>query len=734
MLRLAHRWPGLLAAIVLIVLSLSGVALSVFPASESLMSPQAQADLTVGRLAERVHAVYPDLSQIRRAPSGKITAYWFDNGTPKAAVIDPATGKGVGSADGSPVERWLVNLHRSLFLGDNGRIVTAIAAGLMLVLSISGILLVARRTGGWLRFFTRLKGPLAGRIHVEMARVTVLGLMFSSLTALWMTASTFGFLPQGPEGPDFPASVSGQSNVSLTAVPAFQSTPVSSLRSLTFPAVGDATDVYTLQTDAGTGYVDQGNGAMLAWADAGIWDRISQTIMMLHTGRGFAVVGLFLGAMALGIPAMALTGIQQWLAARRSRPRIKGNAHAAQAETIILVGSEGGSTWGFAGTLHAALTAENQKVHVAPMSGFNPGRYGHARQFVIMAATYGDGDAPASAKGFLDLLAALPEAPKAPVAVLGFGDRSFPHFSAYGGQVAQAAAAKGWKAIIGYVVIDRQSPQDFARWGKAFGKATGIALELDHKPVMPRISELQLVSRRDYGTDLQANAAILRFKLPVLSFWQRLTGHTVRYEAGDLVGIIPEGSPVARFYSLASSRRDGFVEICVRKHPAGLCSSQLVELQPGATVRAFFRSNPGFRPARGRKPVILIGAGTGIGPLAGFARANTRQRPMHLYFGARHPTSDAFYAPEIALWQSEGRLSSATTAFSRAAEGSYVQDALRRDGKRVAGLIAAGAQVMVCGGADMAAGVAEALADIMKPLGLTPAKLKAEGRYAEDVY
>ena len=46
---------------------------------------------------------------------------------------------------------------------------------------------------------------------------------------------------------------------------------------------------------------------------------------------------------------------------------------------------------------------------------------------------------------------------------------------------------------------------------------------------------------------------------------------------------------VARFYSLASARSDGFVEIVVRKHPGGLCSGQLLALRPGDTVQAFLR-------------------------------------------------------------------------------------------------------------------------------------------------
>ncbi len=41
---------------------------------------------------------------------------------------------------------------------------------------------------------------------------------------------------------------------------------------------------------------------------------------------------------------------------------------------------------------------------------------------------------------------------------------------------------------------------------------------------------------------------------------------------------------------------------------------------------------------------------------------------------------------------------------------------------------------MVCGGREMASGVAETLAAILEPMGLSPARLKAEGRYVEDVY
>jgi sulfite reductase (NADPH) flavoprotein alpha-component len=735
MIRGFHRWPGLLAALVLLVLSLSGAALSIFPTAERLSAPQAAASLSIADLAERVQAAHPQVEQIRRAPSGRITAYWFEDGAPQAAVIDPATGQGIASADPNPLERWLTNLHRSLFLGDSGRIAAAAGAAAMLVLALSGAVLVARRAGGWRRWFAPLRGPLPGRLHVEIARVAVAGLLLSSATALWMTASTFELLPDEPASPAMQTDPSGRVGASLAAMNILKETPVAELRSLTFPAPGDTADVLTVKTDRGTGHLDQGTGALLAWSDLTGWQRVSETIYMLHTGQGAAGLGLILGLMALGVPVMTVTGVILWLAGWRARPRIRNNATAGRAETILLVGSEGGSTWSFAATLHAALTNMGQTVHAAAMSSFDPARYGRAQRILVLAATYGDGDAPASAKGFIERLRSLPAAPAVPLAVLGFGDRSFPAYCAFARAVAETAEAKGWRMLVPFDTIDRQSTQDFARWGQVLGAAIGVDLKLVHQTVLPAVLPLTLVSRRDYGAEVQAPTAILRFALPEVPLWRRLTGRGFgRFSAGDLLGILPEGSAVTRFYSLASGRRDGFIEIVVRKYPAGLCSGQLLGLEVGDTVNGFLRGNPSFHADRGRAPLILIGAGTGIGPLAGFVRANARHRPIHLFFGMRHPDSDFLYAEELADWRRKGRLRQLATACSRGRMPRYVQDTLREEAIELAKLVRKGAKIMVCGGRGMAAGVSEALADILAPAGLSPALLKAEGRYVEDVY
>ena len=100
----------------------------------------------------------------------------------------------------------------------------------------------------------------------------------------------------------------------------------------------------------------------------------------------------------------------------------------------------------------------------------------------------------------------------------------------------------------------------------------------------------------------------------------------------------------------------------------------------------------------------------------------------------RHPASDYLYGEDLARWQKDGRLAHLATAVSRGEQPNYVQDALRAEGAELSRLVRDGARVMVCGGRDMAAGVAGVLAELLAPDGLTPIGMKAEGRYVEDVY
>ena len=729
-----HRWLGLTVGTLAVVLGVSGALLAIDPVQQAWQAPAAPRDLPVATLVERVTRTVPGAEEIRRLPSGAIVVFSFAGDQPQASYVDPADGRVLGAWQASALPRWVKNLHRSLLLGDAGRWGAAGIALTMALLCASALMLLLRRMGGWRRLAARVRGSLAQRIHVVAGRVVLAVLCLTSLTALTMSASTLGLVALDTRAePDVLSQVTGQTALPAAQLAALQGVAMPDLRKLNIPSASDPQDTWKVTTAQGQGWIDRYSGQMLAWQDATLAQRTYDLAVVLHTGEAAWPWAVVLGCVGASVLLFWLSGVVIWWQARRLAPHITGNAPLAQADVLIYVASEGGSTWAFAQTLLDALSQVGHRVHASALENFQT--TAATRQVFVLAATYGEGQAPAHASHALAHIARL-KAGAVPVTVLGFGDRQFPAFCAFAQALDETLRTQGWPALLPLECIHQQSGQQFARWGIALAQAMGEPLVLEHVPRTPPTTPLTLTARRDYNGGAGPATAILRFAWPAQTLGARLRGHGLaRFAAGDLVGIVPPGSAVPRYYSLASGQEDGFLEICVRQMAGGLCSTHLLGLQLGDSVTAFIRSNPGFALPRTRRPVLLIGAGTGVAPLAGFIRRNDRRTPMHLYFGGRDPARDFYFGPDIQRWLVEGRLATLHTAFSRVPDGGgYVQDALRRDAEQLRDWASQGAIVRVCGGRAMAQGVAEALDAVLAPLQLSVAKLKASERYAEDVF
>ncbi|WP_373716889.1 PepSY domain-containing protein [Roseateles sp.] len=728
-----HRWLGLTLGTLAAVLGITGAVLAFDPVQQAWQAPAAAGSLPVATLVERVTRNVPDVEEIRRLPSGGIVVFSFAGDQPQASYVDPVDGRVLGAWEPSALPRWVKNLHRSLLLGDAGRWGAAGVALTMGALCVSALVLLLRRMGGWRRLTARVRGTLAQRIHVVAGRVVLAVLCMTSLTALTMSASTLGLVTLDRTEPEVLSVVTGVPDRPGAQLAALKGLAVKDLRKLTFPGTSDPEDTWTVTTAQGQGWIDRYSGQMLVWQGATVAQRVNDWAVVLHTGEAAWLWAVVLGLAGASVLVFWLSGMVIWWQARRQTPQMSGNTPLAQADVLIFVASEGGSTWGFAQTLHNALSESGHRVHSSPLENFRT--TAATRQVFVLAATYGEGQAPAHASQALSHIAKL-DAKAVPVTVLGFGDRQFPTFCAFAVALDQTLRARGWPALLPLECIHQQSGQQFARWGVALAQALGETLVLEHVPRVPSTVQLMLIARQDYPDAFEAPTAILRFAWPAQSLGARLRGHGLaRFAAGDLVGIVPPGSAVPRYYSLASGVEDGFVEICVRQMPGGLCSTHLLGLQVGDRVTAFIRSNPGFALPRTRRPVLLVGAGTGVAPLAGFIRRNDRRSPMHLYFGGRDPARDAYFGPDLQRWLGEGRLATLKTVFSRVPDGGgYVQNALRRDAERVRDLVAQGAIVRVCGSRVMAQGVTETLDEVLAPLRLSVATLKTKERYAEDVF
>ena len=732
MLRKLHGLPSLLVALFLIVLATTGAILSLMPTIHRAATViPANGVVSVAALAQNVVAHHPNVQKIERDLSGEVIVYYQSNNQSKTDLVNPLTGQSIAPYQPSAFMGWIKDLHRSFLLHDTGRIVAGVMAATMVLICLSGTLLLVRRIGGWKALVKPFKGKGGKRIHSELARFAVLGLLLSSLTGCYMSAVRFGLLTDHTYiPPSYPDSVSGGEPAPVGSLTALKQIDLSALRELVFPYPGDLQDFYTLTTHRGSGFVDQSTGQLLNFTylpEIGVFQK---WIIKLHTGEGLWWLGLILGATALSVPVLSYTGILAWWKRRKSAKGSLVNTDVNLADTIILVGTEGNTTWGFAQDLHRNLIQAGRQVHCAQMNQLAD-HYPQADRLFILTSTYGNGDAPTTAHQFMAKLKTFQGSKALQFAVLGFGDRQFPHFCQFALDVNATLINKGLTSFYDTGLIDRCSAVQFREWGNAIADVTGWPLALTHNPLPVQTVKLALIEREDYGLNGLAATSILRFSAAgtqLLPF----------FEAGDLLGVMPPGEETARFYSLASSTTDKVLEICVRKQPHGLCSGYLHGLKAGDCIEGFIRHNPEFRPAVGSNPVILIGAGAGIGPLTGFIRKNTQRNPMFLYWGGRSENADFLYQPDLGRYLDDQRLTGLQTTFSQvegpAKEKAYVQDKLLQDQTVLRQMLEQGAQILVCGGRDMANGVSQAMNDILKPLQTNVEALKAQGRYLEDVY
>lgn len=730
-MRSFHSLAGLFGGLLVIFMASTGFVLSLQPLADAATTMAADSNVTVAALADRVAADLPGVERLVRSASGQLVAYTAQDGLRSAVIVDPQTGAAAGAYAPSALFSFITDLHRCFMLGNVGHGATGFSALVILALAISGMLLLVGKMGGWRKLLTASRGTGSQRLHTDLARIGVAVLLLTSMTGVYMSAVNFALLPENAGAMfAFPPASAGDTMAPIASLEALAAIPLTDLRELTFPALGDATDVFTVTTQAGQGFVDQGTGAMLSFSPNDAWQRAYEFIYLLHTGQGAPMVALLVGLGALSVPLLAVTGTIIWWMRRRNTPRIASNVSWRDADTVILVGSEGGSSWGFAATLQQELQQQGQRVHVAAMNALRRS-YPNASRLLVLAASYGDGAAPASARQFLARLEHFASKPS--FAVLGFGDQSFSQFCGFAARVDAALEAKGLVRLLPLATVDRQSVGHFAAWGKSLGARLGLPVVLNHVATRPATSKLVLVERTLYGMEVQAPVAVLKFSAPQSrrgQFGRRLP----RFEVGDLVGIVPPGADAPRYYSLASASRDGVLEICVRKQSGGLCSEFLHSLVPGEAIDSFIRPNPDFRPKAGRRPLILIGAGAGVAPLAGFIRHNRHRRAVHLFFGGRDPASDFLYRDDLQTALDEGRLTSLNTRFSRVMGGGYVQDLVSEEAEAVRRLVQQGAQIMVCGGRDMANGVRGAIETCLAPLGLSVDGLKQKGLYLEDSY
>jgi sulfite reductase (NADPH) flavoprotein alpha-component len=181
----------------------------------------------------------------------------------------------------------------------------------------------------------------------------------------------------------------------------------------------------------------------------------------------------------------------------------------------------------------------------------------------------------------------------------------------------------------------------------------------------------------------------------------------------------------------------------------GVTSTYLADRRKqGDQVKTYVRPNRHFKlPQDESRPIIMIGAGTGVAPYRGFLeeRVETGAKGKSwLVFGERNFTHDFLYQLEWQDWLESGALSRIDVAFSRdQPEKIYVQHRLWQQRRELLHWLEEGAHVYVCGdekgmAKDVDATLVKILAEAERgeeEAGRAKLKeLSKAGRYQRDVY
>lgn len=779
-----HWFFGISAGLVLAFMGITGALYSFQDEILRALNPDTL------RVEIRETGILPPSQLVARLETealGKVSGLWIETTTGLTSRVfyapapgerrgptryfDPFTGELRGQITGQDFFALVLRLHRFLGLGEVGKQITAACTLMLLFFCVSGLYLRwPKNLGSWRAWLT-LDWAKRGRafnwdLHAVAGTWCLLFYLVSACTGLvwsydWFRDGAARLLTdtappmRGGEGRGRPGAGPA---VRMDWDAAWQSLqtaagPTMTSANLRLPsgAGQPANGFYLLTTSPherafNPVVLDPLRGTLLKhdrYAAKPLGEQLFDSNYAVHTGSFFGLPGrLTITLASLCMPLFFITGWLLYLDRRRKKRQIRLSQQgldAAREGWLVAFASQSGYAEQLAWHAASRLQAGGQGAKVVNLAAVSESDLKGARQALFVISTFGDGQAPDTARQFERQLPLRQwPLPQLRYGVLALGDRHYPQFCAFGHRLADWLHAQGAEPLFPLIEVDNGDDSALARWEHCLethcqaAPAQATAIETGPAPFQPwPLTQRRLLNPGSAGAPLFA----LELALPPDADWS----------AGDLLEILPPGEVLAtepRAYSIASLPSEGCARLLVRQYrladgSLGRCSGWLTQTALiGTPVEARLRRNSNFHLPKDDRPLILIGNGSGLAGLLGLLKARIAkgQRRNWLLFGERNQATDYFCEAELQGWKASGGLARLDAVFSRDQPGKrYVQDALREAQADLAHWLAEGAAFYVCGSLDgMAQGVDQALREILGNAQVEA--LMANGRYRRDVY
>lgn len=713
--RYAHLALALCASAFLIVASITGAILAVDAVGEKL-PPYKVGNFDSITLTESLSVLskkYDGISEISVDHNQFVTLTGFDSELNEVkAIVNPATGEVLGEPQKkSALIEWTTALHRSLFLHETGRWAVGIVSFLLFLIATSGVALILQRQGNAKRFFGKItKEGFAQFYHIVFGRLALIPILLISLTGTFLTLERFNLLGQEPVKHTTAQAEVNADKKPLSDFPIFKSTRLAQVKAIEFPFSDDPEEYFLLKLRDREVRISQ-SGSILSevrYDKVDVWADIS---LALHTGRVGIAWAVVLFISCLSILFFIYSGFVMTI--KRRSVRIKNRFKADDAKIILLVGSENGSTIGFADAIHRQLLATGHKSFLAQPNDYTA--FAKAEHLILLTSTHGLGDPPSNADKLKTLVEKHPQQQNVKVSVVGFGSQSYPDFCGFARKAYSFFYQQPWAdMILPLHTVNEKSVVEFVKWVKMWSETTSIPLATTpalyvKKPKM--LKSFTVVNKQTDG----GHTFILMLK-PT----QRL-----KFQSGDLLAIYPKADATERLYSIG--KVDGNIQLVVRLHENGLGSGFLNSIEIGSSLRARVVENTFHLPED--KAVVMIANGSGIAPFLGMA-AKKSQFEKRIYCGFRQSTPLTEYYYKMVSSFGIG----IKMAFSREGSRLYVMDLIKRDAPFFAAHLKSGGVVMICGSLVMQRDVEQVLDDICKSDGKSLSEYKSNGQLLTDCY
>ncbi|MFI8482576.1 PepSY domain-containing protein [Pseudomonas sp. NPDC078700] len=689
----------------------------------------------------------------------------------ESRIVDPYTGEQMAALRGEGFLGFVLQLHRFLAVGEVGKQITAASTLALVFFCLSGLYLRWPRQAASWRAWLTLDWARKGRsfnwdLHAVAGTWCLLVYLLASITGLywsydWVRDGLTQMLGDEQAGQQRKKGRGRPGSESQGPAPvvdydkvwaSIQQTGGERLQAWSLrlpPVAGQPAQVFYILSDAEhprafnlmelnpeTGKVARDD----RYSDKSTSAQLLASVYPLHTGEYFGLVGrIIVMVVSLLMPLFAITGWLLYLDRRRKKRAVR------IAQQGVVKGVSSGESWlvgfasqsGFAEQLAwqtaGQLQAAGLVADVQPLAKINQQVLSKSHNALFVISTFGDGEAPDSARGFeASVLASSMALGTMRYAVLALGDRQYQQFCGFALRVQQWLDGQGANSLFAPVEVDAGDVHAINQWQQQLSVVTGADAVLS--PEEPFLN-WRLHARECLNPD---SAGLPMFLLglqpPANAQWQ----------AGDILQVRPANDPSQkpREYSIASLPSDGVLELLVRqeRHPdgsLGLCSGWLTQsAQPMLDLEARLRRNNAFHPPQDDRPVILIGNGSGLAGLRSIIKARIQQGRHRnwLLFGERNRAHDFLCQKELLEWQSKGYVQQLDLAFSRdQADKLYVQDQLKASAQQLCEWLDHGAAIYVCGSLQgMAAGVDKVLREVLGDESVN--HLQESGRYRRDVY